>query len=214
MIVAGDTTKPARVRSWGRQFRPGEYAYRLEALEPQAMRGARATGSFSISSYPTGVFSASDILMGTNMPDPPADPARRDDIHISVSPDNSIVTGQPLALYWESYGAKPSADGSVRLKIDIRLNVLDIERASVGHIRVLGALADRLGVSAKGDDAVRVSYNRTSPAPASSDDRLLHALNVQIDDAPSAEYLLEITMTDLESGQVTKVSRKLRLRRP
>jgi hypothetical protein len=212
-IVAGDTVKPARVRAWGRQFRPGEYAYRLEALEPQAMRGARATGSFSISSFPTGVFSSSDILIGTGMSDPPAEPKRRDDVNISVSPDNSIPVGQTLALYWESYGAKPSAEGSVRLKIDIRLNVLNVERAPMLHAKILGAFADRLGVSAKGDDAANVSYTRVSPAPASSDDRLLHALNIQIDDAPAAEYLLELTMTDLESGQVTKMSRKLRLRR-
>jgi GWxTD domain-containing protein len=213
MVVAGDTVKPPKVRAWGRQFRPGEYAYRIEALESQAMRGARATGAFSISSFPTGVFSASDILVGTNMPDPPAEPKYRDEINIDVSPDNSIPVGKTLALYWESYGAKPSADGTVRLKIDIRMNVLDLERAPVFHARLLGGIADKLGVSAKGDDAVLVSYNRTSPAPASSDDRLLHALNVQIDDAPAAEYLLEITMTDLESGQVTKISRKLRLRR-
>lgn len=213
-IVAGDTTAPPRVRSWGRQFRPGEYAYRLEALEHQAMRGARATGSFSISSFPTGVFSASDILIGTNMSDPPAEPKRRDDISISVSPENSIVAGQTLALYWESYGAKPSAEGTVRLNIEIRLNVLDIERPPVFHTKLLGGIADRLGVSAKGDDAAKVSYTRVSPAPASSDDRLLHALNIQIDQAPAAEYLLELTMTDLESGQVTKVSRKLRMRLP
>jgi hypothetical protein len=177
------------------------------------MRGARATGSFSISSFPTGVFSASDILMGANLPDPPADPKRRDEIVFDVSPDNSIPVGKTLALYWESYGAKPSADGTVRLKIDIRLNVLDLDREPVFHVKLLGGIADRLGVSAKGDDAVNVSYTRVSPAPAPSDDRLLHALNIQIDDAPAAEYLLELTMTDLESGQVTKTSRKLRLRR-
>src|SRR6185503_7466814 len=103
--------------------------------------------------------------------DPPSEPKRRDDVDISVSPDNSIVAGQTLALYWESYGAKPSADGTVRLKIDLRLNVLDLERAPVLHAKIIGGLADRLGLSSKGDDAVIVSYNRTSPAPASSDDR-------------------------------------------
>lgn len=213
VVVAGDTVKPSRIRAWGQQFRPGEYAYRVEALESQAMRSARATGAFSISSFPTGVFSASDILVGQNMANPPAEPKHRDEVGMDVSPDYSIPVGKTLAVYWESYGAKPTADGTVRLKIDIRMNVLDLDRPPVVHARVLGALADRLGVSSKGDDAVLVSYNRTSPAPASSDDRLLHALNIQIDEAPAAEYLLEITMTDLESGQVTKTTRKLRLRR-
>ncbi len=213
VVTAADSSKRSNTRTWARQFRPGEYGYRVEALEPQAMRSARATGTFSIRSFPTGEFALSDLLIGTGMQDVMSEPKRRDDVQMYVLPDNSLDLGQTLALYWESYGARPTAEGTVRVRISIALTVLNVERAPVFHAKFLGAFADKLGVSQQGERTVNVSYDRITAAPASTDDRLLHSINIQLDQAPAAEYLLELTMTDLESGRTAKSSRMLHVRR-
>jgi GWxTD domain-containing protein len=206
--------KAARSREWVRQFHPGEYEYSVEALEPQAMRSARARGSMQIVSFPAGEFALSDVLIGTNLKNETADIRKRDDLSMTVVADNSLDPGQPLGLYWESYGAKPSKDGTVHLKIDISLTVLSVDRAPAMHVKVLGAIADVLGISAEGEKKVTQSYERTVAAPPESDDRILHAIQIVLDGAPAAEYLLEISVTDLETGKKAHTTHALHVRRP
>lgn len=219
LVDAHDTVKvrtddtQGRLRSWDRQFRPGEYGYSVEALEPQANRAARARGALQIVAFPAATFALSDVLVGTNLINAGEDLRRRADLKMKVLPDVTLDPGQQLGLFWESYGAKPSRDGAVRMRIEIALTVLAVDRAPVLHIRALGAIADKLGVSAEGERKVSLSYERTVAAPSAADDRVLHAIAVEMTGAPPAEYLLEITVTDLETGKTARTSHALHLRR-
>ena len=186
----------------------------VEALEPQANRAARARGSLQIMAFPTEMLALSDVLVGTNLTNAGEDLRRRSDLRMKVLPDVTLDPGQQLGLYWESYGAKPSSDGTVRMRVEISLTVLAVERAPVLHVKVLGAIADRLGVSAEGERKVSISYERTVAAPSAADDRVLHAIAVEMAGAPPAEYLLEIAVTDLETGKTARTSHALHLRRP
>jgi GWxTD domain-containing protein len=201
-----------RVRRWDQLFRPGEYAYSLEAYEQSTAHGARARGAFSIGSFPTGSLSVSDLLVGTDLENPMAEPRSRSEVRLRILPDFTLNPGQPLSIYWETYGAKPTADGQVRLNVDLTLTIMELDRPPGLHIRALGALADRLGISEEGERKVTMSYTRTSPAPA--DEKLHHAMTLALDNAPPAQYLLEVKMTDLESGQTAKISRVIYIRRP
>lgn len=201
-----------RVRSFHRQFMPGEYGYRVEALEPASMAAAAAKGALSLASYPLGEFAVSDILIGTGFVD--EDLRRREDLTMQIIPDNALESGQSLGLYWESYGARPSDEGSVRFRIDISMTILDIERPPAMHLQLLGSIADRLNLSEQGDKKVTVSFDRTLPAPPASDDRVLHGINIQLQTIPAGQYLLEITMTDRESGKVARSNQAVRVRRP
>lgn len=206
--------KQGRLRAWDRQFKSGEYGYSVEAIEPQANRAARARGVLQIMAFPEQTFALSDVLIGTDLVNNSADITKREQLQMRVLPDVTLNAGQQLGLFWESYGAKPSKDGTVHLKVDIGLTVLQVDRPPVMHIRVLGALADKLGISAEGEKKVTLSYERTVAAPTGTDDRILHAIGVEMTGAPPAEYLLEITVTDLETGKTAKTSHALHLRRP
>jgi GWxTD domain-containing protein len=203
-----------RHRSWERQFRPGEYGYRLEALEPQSMRAARASGAMSLVSFPSESFGISDVLVGKAMELEVPDPKRRSDVRLDVVPDNTIDPGQPLALYWETYGAKPGADGTIKFDVQVSMTVLELTRSAALHARLLGGLSDRLGVSEQGETTVALKYPRTIAAPATTDDRVVHTITIELDGAPPAQYQLEVTMTDRETGQSVKTSRVFYIRRP
>jgi GWxTD domain-containing protein len=220
LVDARDTTTLAadgpavRHRSWERQFRPGEYVYRIEALEPQSMHGAAAKGPMSLLSFDPGVFSVSDVLVAKAMSLDVAEPTRRADVTLDIVPDNTLDPGDALSLYWETYGAKPGDDGTVRFDVDISLTVLELTRAPVLHARLLGGLADRLGVSDEGERTVTLQYPRTAAAPPSADDRTVHTITIELAGAPPAQYLLEIKMTDIVSGQTATSRRVFYVRRP
>ncbi len=213
VVVRTGAGRP-RPMGYEREFQPGEYGFRLEALEAQANRGARALGVLSIFSFPTERFSMSDILLGRNVRSLTPVPRSRDDIAIEVLADLTLDPGEPVGLYWESYGATPSSEGMYRLQVDVALTVVELSRANTFQARFFGGMADALRLSAEGKDEVAVRYSVSAPVLPSGDDRLSHQLSIDISSAPPAEYRLDITMTDLESGRVDKSTRTLYIRRP
>lgn len=207
--VLSSASVPA-VRSWMRQFRPGEYAYRVEALEPQANRAARAGGALSIGSFSESVFAVSDILVGTGLKSPVV--RRRDELQMDIVPDHTLDPGQSLGLYWESYGAEPR-DGGVNIQVELSITVLELNRANIAHIRAIGAVADRLGVSTEGTSRVTMKWAHSAPVPT-GDDRQFHVMEIDLQGAPPAKYLLEVKLTDTVSGKSTHTSHAFYIRRP
>lgn len=177
------------------------------------MASARASGSLSIVSFPVGSLALSDILIGTDLKNP-GEPRRREDLNMRVIPESALERSQLLGLYWETYGARPSSDGNIHVRIDVSMTILEIDRPPIMHIRALGAIADAVGLSALGDTKVSVGYDRTFPVPTGSDDRILNSVNIQIETLPPGQYLLEIKMTDKESGQIARTTHAVRIRRP
>jgi hypothetical protein len=220
LVDARDTTTFAadgaavRQRSWERQFRPGEYGYRIEALEPQSMRSARSSGPMSLMSFSTERFSVSDALVGRGMTLETPEPRRRSEVRMDVVADNTVNQGETISLYWETYGAKPADDGMVKLDVEISMTVLELNRPPRLYARLLGGLADRLGVSDEGERTVTLQYPRTTAAPATTDDRVIHTIAIALEGAPPAQYLLEIKMTDTVSGQTATSTRVFYVRQP
>lgn len=210
--ASADDTTP-RTTSWSKQFVPGDYEYSVEALEPQTNRSARARGGLTLGAFPAKEFALSDVLVGKNL-ESSTEIRTRSDLHMDVAPAGEFTVGQPLGLFWEIYGARPTKDGAVHLKVEVTLTVLSLDRLPQIHAKVFGAIADKLGTSAVGEHKAAVSYEFSVPAPSAADDRILHAVNVELADAPPAEYLIEIKTTDLESGQAARTARVVHVRRP
>jgi hypothetical protein len=110
-----------------------------------------------------------------------------------------FARGDTLFLYWENYGVKGDSARNSRIRVDLALRVSELQRAPGLTARVLGGLADAIGASAKGDDRVALRYERTVAIDAS--DRVVNYLALDLGDAPFATYDLELTVTDLVSGQ-------------
>lgn len=196
-----------------REFQPGEYGFRLEALEPQTNHGARALGVLSVFSFPSERFSLSDVLIGRNVRALTPVPRSRDDIALEVVADVTMDPGERIGLYWESYGAKPSREGLYRLEAEVTFTVVSLDRSGSLRARFFGGMADALRLSAEGKDAVSVKYPVSAPA-IGGDDRLAHQLSIDLTDAPPGEYRLEVRMRDLESGRIDLTERRLFIRRP
>ncbi len=201
-------------KSYEREFVPGEYGFRVEALESQANKGARALGTLSILSFPSESFSVSDVLLASSIDPRTLDPRGRNDVIVEALADMTLDPGQPLGLYWESYGARADTAGMYRLQIEISLTILELNRAPTLQARLFGGIADAMRVSAEGSSAVKLQFPRSVPVPANGDDRVVHHLMLQLEGAPPAEYRLELTMTDLTTGQTSRTTRNLNIRRP
>ena len=208
--VQATASAPA-MRSWARQFRPGEYVYRVEALEPQANRAARAGGALSIGSFDAESFTVSDVLLGTALKS--YNVRRRDELDMTVLPDHALDPGQTLGLYWESYGAQPR-DGGVAVQVELSVTVLELNRPNIAHIRAIGAVADRLGVSQEGTSKVTMKWTHMAPAVSAGDDRQFHVMELDLRDSPPARYQLDVKLTDLVSGRSAHTSHVFQIRRP
>jgi GWxTD domain-containing protein len=211
-IIVKDFVSPSPVRGFERDFLPGEYGVRIEALEPQANRGARALGNLSILSFPSESFSMSDILVGTGLRSRVPNPTKRGDIDLTPAPDLTVDPGATLGLYWETYGAKRSADGQYKLSVEVTLTILELDRARTFQAQLFGGVLDVLRLSAEGREQVTITFPRS--VAADGGDRVVHHLSVGLGEAPPASYRLELAVTDTESGRVVRSERVVNIRRP
>jgi GWxTD domain-containing protein len=188
-------------RTWRRTFTPGDYLYRVEARDGGSGNGARGLSALPVSPFPIGSLSTSDILVARTLRLKPgiSTPRTRDDLVLRPNASMEFARGDTLFLYWENYGVKSDSARNSRIRVDLALRVAELQRAPGLSARVLGGIADAIGTSAKGDDRVALRYERTVAIDAS--DRVVNYLALDLGNAPFATFDLELTVTDLVSGQ-------------
>ena len=67
-----------------------------------------------------------------------------------------------MALLWEMYNLEPDSLGVARYRVDLEISVKNLERGSVAG-RIIGGILDAVGLSARGDDQVALSYEAEAP---------------------------------------------------
>lgn len=202
-IVTFARPDAAERRSWRRRLAAGELAYRVEALQPDAERGARALGVVRLT--PTTGFDLSDLVIADRIAEVAAQTTRWSDLLISPSA-GVLRRGQEFGVLWETYDLQ-HRDGVSRYKVELALTVLHVSRPAHLLARVVGGIADVVGLSAKGDDRVSLSYTRERPASATA----LDHLTLELGDAPPGRYRLSVRLTDLVSGRSVTRQRDLTL---
>ena len=65
-----------------------------------------------------------------------------------------FAPGDTIFLYWETYGLAPDSTRSGRMRIEIGLRLAEVDRGREFTARVLGGVADAVGLSEKGEDRV------------------------------------------------------------
>jgi hypothetical protein len=123
-----------------------------------------------------------------------------------------VDPGATLGLYWETYGAKRSADGQYKLSVEVTLTILELDRARTFQAQLFGGVLDVLRLSAEGREQVTITFPRS--VAADGGDRVVHHLSVGLGEAPPASYRLELAVTDTESGRVVRSERVVNIRRP
>lgn len=212
-IVRVSTRDRFTTRSWARPLPAGDFLYRVEAREPASGRAARGLASFKVERFPARAFTLSDVLVARGLaPKRDVTPRGRADFLITPNASMTYAPHDTVFLYWENYGAARDTAGNGRLRVEIGLRLTEIDRGNRIEARILGGIADAVGLTAKGDDRVSLRYDRTVALDAA--DRVPNYLALGLGDAPFGTYQLELTVTDLTNGKVAKRERTITLPRP
>lgn len=212
VVVRFDKSEAVDMRVWRRRHAPGTIVYRIEAYQPDAMRGARAQDTLHLAA--SKGFGLSDLLVGERVvPRDSVSSGRWSDMLI-VPSAGTVRRGQSFGVLWESYDLA-ERQGSSRYRVDLALTVLELDRTSdlpaskldLLSARVLGGIADAIGLSAKGSDRVSLSYTRQHDARPVA----LNYLTIELGDAPLGRYRLRVEVTDLATTRRASAERLLKV---
>jgi GWxTD domain-containing protein len=204
-LIRADDSLLIEQRSFRFEMQPAEYLLRLEAELPALERAARSTSLLAIRSYGPDSLMLSDVLVAEQVA--PRDSAFDRWRDFLVIPSVGRFTPDaPVGLLWEIYNLTPDSTGTARYTVDVRITVRSIERKGFAA-RILGGIGDAMGLTARGDDAVALSYDRSATARPGGTQ--VEYLSVQLEDAPKAEYAISLTVTDRVSGASREALRRI-----
>jgi hypothetical protein len=188
-------------RTWRRRFAPGELGYRIEALQGEGGRGARGLGSVRLTSERG--FGMSDVLVADRLT-PRADSAFRWS-DLLIEPSAGVLRPQQeIGVAWETY-ALAERRGQSRYRVELALTALRLTRPTDLVTRITGGIADAVGLSARGQDRVSLTYERTRAATAAA----LDYLTLDLGGAPAGHYRLTVQITDLHTNRQVLSTREL-----
>ena len=195
----------APVRTWRHRLPRNGVGYRVEALQPDSMRAARALGV--IEPLPEPAFGVSDLLIAERAtPRAGSSASRWSDM--LITPSSGIMRrGQAFSLMWETYGLTATAESSNSYTIDLSLRRTDGSVLTAFLARVFGGTASgaQSRSSGKKGEGLRLSFNRNTAARP----EMLDYLSLDLGDAPPGKYRIAITVTDLPSKQSVTTERDL-----
>ena len=197
-IINGQMDGPD-MRAWRRRLPAGSFFYRIEAHQPDAVRGARATGTSTIgrdTSFALSGFGMSDVVVAEQVaPRPGASGARWSDFTIAPGVGR-LRAKQSIALLWETYDLGV-VEHSHRYKVEVSLTKVRREGAIGMAVKVIGGVAGAVGATDKGKGKVTLKYDRNIPAaPAAID-----YLTVDLGNAPLGRYVLRVEVIDTVTGR-------------
>ena len=187
-----DSVRTPASRSWVKRVGPGLNLVRVEALQNDSKRAARATSRVE-SDLGVG-FGMSDVLLGT-APAPRGGGAARSWRDIETIPSAGTFSDPRVGLTWEIYELT-NRDGQAKYRIDIA-----VERITKGlsgfTARVVDNLGRTIGREQRGMNRLSFGFDRTAPAM----NTLVEYLTINLSDASAGEYRLRVTVTDQATRQ-------------
>jgi GWxTD domain-containing protein len=178
----------------------GQYRYRVEVRQPTTGRAARGGGWLPVESFHRNTLMVSDIILADRVAPRRELPAGRRDFFLDPNPAMRFAPGGAVHLYWEIYNLQPDTAGSVQYTVEARLRVQSLERTSV-VARAFGPVFDAMGLTAQGDEPVSLRYDVSDALVGR--DRVPAWVAVDLLEAPSGTYTLELDIVDRVSGQTT-----------
>jgi hypothetical protein len=147
----------------------------------------------------------SDVVVGERVSPRDSNYTRWRDFLLAPSAGR-FTPDAPVGLLWEVYNLTPDTTGTARYTVELRITVRNVERTSF-VARILGGIGDAMGLSARGDDAVALAYDREAAARPGGIQ--VEYLSVELEGAPNAEYAVSLTVTDRVSGATREALRRI-----
>lgn len=214
MKLVNSDTVPVRLpasratkHTWSRQLPVGHYRVRVEALDVAvASAAARTQAEIDIVRPAIGVFAISDMML-TEKFTPPAGPLAGF-LQTGMVPHAELRFAQreQFSVYWENYALRPDSTGRVHIDIQLRVTLVERDRSGQQVLsRMLGSVADLVGLTKERDEQLAVRFQREEALGAR--DRVPMMTTIGLGTAPAGEYLLQLIVTDRASGNVARTER-------
>ena len=202
VIESGSTSDAIALRGWRDRLPAHAQLWRVEALQPDGMRAARAMGS--IARDTTSGFGTSDLLVAARvLPRETTTGARWSDFNVAPSVGR-FRQGAQIALLWETY-ALAERDGAARYRVSVTLEKLRREGALGMAARVISGAGEIAGRTARGRGKLSIAYDRTvAPLPVSVD-----YLTLEMGEAPPGRYRLTLEVTDQVAKRTARRARTI-----
>jgi GWxTD domain-containing protein len=188
--------EPVEIRAWRTRLHAGSFLYRVEALQPDARRGARAASRIEV--VGESGFGLSDLLVANTVTPRSASAARWSDF--LISPDLGVVRrGRPFALLWETYGLGAER-GLNRYRVTV--TVQRVHGGGVGEFftRIVGGISGAVGLSGSGSDKVSLTFPREVTArPVDVD-----YVTLDVGQAPAGSYKIIVEVADLVANVTSR----------
>jgi GWxTD domain-containing protein len=181
----------------------GEYRYGLEARlagpDTLARPLGRSRDRLTVTPFPVGRVSISDLLLADLIRPTAESPARRDDLFIAPSRTLRFEAGQPIHLYFEVYGLPVDSDSLAHYRAE--LIVEDSTQRNLVRRLARGAQEIFRG----GADGTRVTWERVTPAVA---DAAIDYLSIELPALEPGEYVIRVRVTEPRSGETVEARRR------
>jgi GWxTD domain-containing protein len=180
---------PDQLQTWHARMHAGTFLYRVEALQPDAMRGARGANRMEVVHDPG--FAMSDLLVaGAVAPRPGDTGGRWSDFEITPNLGR-VRRGSPFSLLWETYDLQPRSGNN---EYNVAITLEREHRGGIGGFfaKIVGGVAGAVGLSHGGSDVVSLDFPRRVPARPV----MVDYVTLDLGDAPAGRYKLTVTITD------------------
>jgi GWxTD domain-containing protein len=201
--VSPDTVRAPLGRDWVRRIGPGLNLLRVEALQADSRRAARSLSRIE-PDIGSG-FGMSDILLGS-APSPREGVVPRGWRDIETTPSAGSFSRARIGLVWEIYELT-NTNGQANYTVDI-----SVERITKGlggfTARVVDGVGRTVGREARGVNKLAISFPRTAAAAST----MIEYLTINLADASSGDFRLDVTVTDQRTRRKTTRTTTFRIR--
>lgn len=195
-MIRPDTTHAPIYQTWQRRLGPGINVVRVEALQADSKRAARAMSR--LNPVATTGFGMSDVLIG-NKPTLEDGVVPRRWRDITMTPNyGAYVPGASVGLVWEMYDLSQK-DGSSKYRVAIVVERAD--RSALGGFtaRIVDGLGRTLGRQQSSRDKLTITYDRSGAAAPT----IVEFMSIDMSVATAGAYRMRIEITDLGNGKKT-----------
>jgi GWxTD domain-containing protein len=187
------------VESWRIGLRQGRmHLVGVEARDAVSWGAAVGRTRVPPKAFPAGQLSLSDMLLADRVEPLVENPQRRADFRVQPNPARVFERSGDVAFYFEIYNLLPDSEQFAAYELDLTVSVDEIHRrGTLGTI--VGAIADRWGLSRLGTDAAQIRFERQARVEAR--DLLPEHFRVTLDNAPAGRYVVRLVVRDRNAGR-------------
>ncbi len=182
-----------------------------EARDPLSWAAAVHRARVDARSFPAGELSVSDILLTRSLEVVTDPPRTRTDFRMVPEPTLTYAPDDEIGIYFELYNLLPDSDRLASYDLELAVTVEEIHRTG-SFVQLLGELADRWGLTAEGDQAVRLTFSKQNRVLAR--DMLPEYFTIQLDEPPPGRYGLRLRVLDRNARLQLEVEREFQVREP